>query len=72
MSNVKKVLIVGGGIGGLATAIALQKAGVQTEIVEKQKEWNVYGVGIILQTFLLKETAPVKVLIKYQKILRLI
>ncbi|MEH7073495.1 FAD-dependent monooxygenase [Neobacillus drentensis] len=50
MSNVKKVLIVGGGIGGLATAIALQKAGVQTEIVEKQKEWNVYGVGIILQS----------------------
>ncbi|MEH7492584.1 FAD-dependent monooxygenase [Neobacillus niacini] len=50
MSKVKKVLIVGGGIGGLATAIALQKAGIQTEIVEKQKEWNVYGVGIILQS----------------------
>ncbi|MDM5327622.1 FAD-dependent monooxygenase [Neobacillus sp. CF12] len=50
MSNVKKVLIVGGGIGGLATAIALQKAGIETEIVEKQKEWNVYGVGIILQS----------------------
>lgn len=50
MSNVKKVLIVGGGIGGLATAIALQKAGIQSEIVEKQKEWNVYGVGIILQS----------------------
>jgi 2-polyprenyl-6-methoxyphenol hydroxylase-like FAD-dependent oxidoreductase len=50
MSNVKKVLIVGGGIGGLATAIALQKTGIQTEIVEKQKEWNVYGVGIILQS----------------------
>jgi 2-polyprenyl-6-methoxyphenol hydroxylase-like FAD-dependent oxidoreductase len=50
MSNVKKVLIVGGGIGGLATAIALQKAGIQTEIVEKQTEWNVYGVGIILQS----------------------
>src|SRR3954452_12430978 len=50
MSNVKKVLIVGGGIGGLATAIALQKAGIETVIVEKQKEWNVYGVGIILQS----------------------
>jgi 2-polyprenyl-6-methoxyphenol hydroxylase-like FAD-dependent oxidoreductase len=50
MPNVKKVLIVGGGIGGLATAIALQKAGIETEIVEKQKEWNVYGVGIILQS----------------------
>ncbi|MEH7119639.1 FAD-dependent monooxygenase [Neobacillus vireti] len=50
MSDVKKVLIVGGGIGGLATAIALQKAGIETEIVEKQKEWNIYGVGIILQS----------------------
>jgi 2-polyprenyl-6-methoxyphenol hydroxylase-like FAD-dependent oxidoreductase len=28
----------------------LQKAGIETEIVEKQKEWNVYGVGIILQS----------------------
>ncbi|MDQ0972284.1 2-polyprenyl-6-methoxyphenol hydroxylase-like FAD-dependent oxidoreductase [Neobacillus niacini] len=50
MSKVKKVLIVGGGIGGLTTAIALQKVGIETEIVEKQKEWNVYGVGIILQS----------------------
>ncbi|MED4228279.1 FAD-dependent monooxygenase [Neobacillus cucumis] len=50
MSHVKKVLIVGGGIGGLATAIALQKVGIETEIVEKQKEWDIYGVGIILQS----------------------
>lgn len=44
---VNKALIVGAGIGGLTTAIALQKIGIQTEIVEKSKEWNVYGVGII-------------------------
>ncbi len=50
MSNVKKVLIVGGGIGGLSTAIALQKKGIETEIVEIQKEYNVYGVGVILQS----------------------
>ncbi|MDT8860191.1 FAD-dependent monooxygenase [Alkalihalobacillus sp. MEB130] len=50
MSNVKKVLIVGGGIGGLSTAIALENAGIKTEIVEIQKEYNVYGVGIILQS----------------------
>jgi 2-polyprenyl-6-methoxyphenol hydroxylase-like FAD-dependent oxidoreductase len=50
LAKVKKVLIVGGGIGGLATAIALQKVGIETEIVEKQMEWNVYGVGIILQS----------------------
>jgi 2-polyprenyl-6-methoxyphenol hydroxylase-like FAD-dependent oxidoreductase len=36
------------------TAIALQKTGIQTVIVEKQKEWNVYGVGIILQSYALR------------------
>jgi 2-polyprenyl-6-methoxyphenol hydroxylase-like FAD-dependent oxidoreductase len=44
---VKKVLIVGGGISGLAAAIALQKMGIEVEIAEKEMDWNVYGVGII-------------------------
>jgi len=44
---VKNVLIVGGGISGLTAAIALNKIGIKTEIVEKETEWNVYGVGII-------------------------
>ena len=44
---VKKVLIVGGGISGLAGAIALNKIGIEAEIAEKAEEWNVYGVGII-------------------------
>lgn len=47
MSSIKKVLIVGGGIGGLSTGIALRRAGIEAEIVELQKEFNVYGVGII-------------------------
>jgi 2-polyprenyl-6-methoxyphenol hydroxylase-like FAD-dependent oxidoreductase len=47
MSSVKKVLIVGGGIGGLSMGIALRRAGIEAEIVELQKEFNVYGVGII-------------------------
>ncbi len=49
MSSVKKVLIVGGGIGGLSLGIALRRAGMDAEIVELQKEFNVYGVGIIQQ-----------------------
>ena len=47
MSTVKNVLIVGGGIGGLSSGIALAKNGCSVEIAELQKEFNVYGVGII-------------------------
>jgi 2-polyprenyl-6-methoxyphenol hydroxylase-like FAD-dependent oxidoreductase len=47
MSSVKKALIVGGGIGGLSSGIALRRAGIDAEIVEIKKEFDVYGVGII-------------------------
>ena len=47
MSSIKKVLIVGGGIGGLSAGIAFAKKGCSVTIVELQKEYNVYGVGII-------------------------
>lgn len=45
----KKVLIVGGGIGGLSAAIALRRKGIEVDLVELQPEWNVYGVGIVQQ-----------------------
>ena len=47
MSDVRHVLIVGGGIGGLSTAIALRRAGIDVDVVEKNPAWDVYGVGII-------------------------
>jgi 2-polyprenyl-6-methoxyphenol hydroxylase-like FAD-dependent oxidoreductase len=47
MSSFKKVLVVGGGIGGLSAGIAFAKKGCSVEVVELQKEYNVYGVGII-------------------------
>jgi 2-polyprenyl-6-methoxyphenol hydroxylase-like FAD-dependent oxidoreductase len=46
---VKNVLIIGGGIGGLSTAIALRKAGIAVDLVEIKIEWKVYHVGIIVQ-----------------------
>jgi 2-polyprenyl-6-methoxyphenol hydroxylase-like FAD-dependent oxidoreductase len=49
MSSINKVLIVGGGIGGLSLGIALRRAGKEAEIVELQTAYNVYGVGIIQQ-----------------------
>lgn len=35
--NMKKTVIIGGGIAGLTAGIYLQKAGIQTEIYEKNK-----------------------------------
>ncbi|HLH65748.1 MAG TPA: FAD-dependent monooxygenase [Solirubrobacteraceae bacterium] len=42
-----RVLVVGGGIGGLCAAIALRGAGHAVDLVERNPAWDVYGVGII-------------------------
>lgn len=44
------VLIIGGGIGGLTSAIALGRRGFRVEVIEKDPAWAVYGVGIIQQS----------------------
>ena len=46
MAPVRKVLIVGAGIGGLGAGAALAQRGVEVDIVEIKPEPNVYGVGI--------------------------
>lgn len=47
MAAMNKVLIVGAGIGGLSSGIALARNGYRVEIAELHQEFNVYGVGII-------------------------
>jgi 2-polyprenyl-6-methoxyphenol hydroxylase-like FAD-dependent oxidoreductase len=42
------VLIVGGGIAGLATAAGLARAGIACEIVERADAWAPVGAGIVL------------------------
>ena len=47
MKPIERVLIVGGGIGGLSLAVALGRQGIKATIVEIKPGHNVYGVGII-------------------------
>jgi 2-polyprenyl-6-methoxyphenol hydroxylase-like FAD-dependent oxidoreductase len=54
MPNASKVLIVGGGIGGLALSIGLRRAGIDVEIAEIKQQWTVYHVGIIAQSNLVR------------------
>lgn len=43
------ILVIGGGIGGLTAAIALRRHGFDVEVIERDPDWAVYGVGIIQQ-----------------------
>lgn len=47
MSAVDRVLVIGGGIGGLVAAKALRLQGIAVDLIEREPEWTVYGVGII-------------------------
>ena len=41
-----KIIVIGGGIGGCAAALALHKAGCQVEIYESAPEFREIGAGI--------------------------
>ena len=47
MGRKPRILIVGGGIGGLSLAIALGRIGIRADLIEIKNAWAVYGVGII-------------------------
>jgi len=50
MTNWKdqQILIVGGGIGGLAAALALARAGIASQVIEQAAEFKEIGAGIQL------------------------
>lgn len=60
-----RILIVGGGIGGLTAAIALGKSGHDLTIIEKDPNWAVYGVGIIQQANVVRAMAQLGVINDY-------
>ena len=48
ISAIANALIVGGGIGGMAAALALSARGVAVDLIDLDPEWRVYGAGITI------------------------
>ena len=46
MADFDRILIVGGGIGGLSLATALHRQGYTPELVERSTAWPAVGAGI--------------------------
>jgi 2-polyprenyl-6-methoxyphenol hydroxylase-like FAD-dependent oxidoreductase len=59
------ILIIGGGIGGLTSAIALRARGFEVEVIERDPDWSVYGVGIIQQSNVVRAMKQLGVLDDY-------
>jgi 2-polyprenyl-6-methoxyphenol hydroxylase-like FAD-dependent oxidoreductase len=57
-----KVLIIGSGIGGLATALSLHAAGIECEVFEQSREIRELGVGINMLPHAIKELAALGLL----------
>jgi len=60
-----KILIIGGGIGGLTSAIALCQRGFDVDVIERDPDWSVYGVGIIQQSNVVRAVAALGILDDY-------
>lgn len=48
ISSIARALIVGGGIGGMASAISLAERGVAVDLIDLDPHWRVYGAGITI------------------------
>ncbi len=48
MASLKNVLIVGGGIAGMCSAIELRKRNIEVDLIEVDPEWRVYGAGLTI------------------------
>jgi 2-polyprenyl-6-methoxyphenol hydroxylase-like FAD-dependent oxidoreductase len=57
-----KVLVVGGGIGGLATALSLDAVGIECEVFEQSRGIHELGVGINILPHAIKELADLGLL----------
>jgi 2-polyprenyl-6-methoxyphenol hydroxylase-like FAD-dependent oxidoreductase len=46
MNNIRRVLVVGGGVGGLTAATAFARRGVEVALIERRPAFDVPGVGL--------------------------
>lgn len=60
-----KILMIGGGIGGLTAAIALRGKGFEVDLIERDPDWSVYGVGIIQQSNVVRAMEQLGLLKEY-------
>jgi 2-polyprenyl-6-methoxyphenol hydroxylase-like FAD-dependent oxidoreductase len=60
-----KVLVIGGGIGGLTAAIALRQRGFEVDLIERDATFTVYGVGIIQQPNVVRAVKQLGILDDY-------
>jgi 2-polyprenyl-6-methoxyphenol hydroxylase-like FAD-dependent oxidoreductase len=60
-----RILVVGGGIGGLTATIALRQRGFEVHVVERDPSWSVYGVGIIQQPNVIRAMSQLGILSAY-------
>jgi 2-polyprenyl-6-methoxyphenol hydroxylase-like FAD-dependent oxidoreductase len=54
MAKLNKVLVVGGGIGGMSAAITLARCGAQVDLIDLDPGWRVYGAGITITSATLR------------------
>ncbi|WP_315761126.1 FAD-dependent oxidoreductase [Sphingomonas sp. Y38-1Y] len=59
------ILVIGGGIGGLTSAIALRAKGHRVTVIERDPDWSVYGVGIIQQSNVIRAMAELDLIDEY-------
>ena len=48
IESIATALVVGGWIGGMATAISPARRGVAVELIDLDPNWRVYGAGITI------------------------
>ena len=48
VAQIGNALVVGGGIGGMATCIRLREQGIPVELIDIEPDWRVYGAGITI------------------------